>query len=537
MKFFLTKKAVLGVWDGKKNKDQKMKNWVFVVISGLCLTPGFAQPGKISGHVYVDENSNGIYDKGETPLPNVSLSNGIDVVQTNERGEYEIPLLDDAVIFVIKPSGYIPGLTENNISNFFAYHKPKGSPKYKYQGIPKTVLSDPLDFAMCPNPGEDTVKVALLGDTQIEIIDDVYYVAKLVGEQLINEKVDFVVPLGDLVFDDLDLFDPLKMVLGKIGAPVYYVYGNHDRNYDATRLQYRDETFKAHFGPSYYAFNYGSVAFLVLNTVFPENGTRKFEGKIDKNQLRFIENYVKTLSFDTPIHFFMHVPLEEVSNLDSLFLLFKDHANVSAYAGHTHTQYFKYFGKKDGWPHNQPMTELVAGAVCGSWWMGEKDMYGVPNAMMGDGTPKGYWILDISGLNRNCTYKVSGNLPDKQMHIWTPHKFLNETAFLDNNDIIVNIYAGNDSTKVELKIEGKSWVPMQKVKAPDPYYTRLIKLLESGNNSAENTPYYRERFPLSSHIWKMKIPVELMPGVYSVKIRARNNNGLNAQAHTLLFVD
>ena len=164
-------------------------------------------------------------------------------------------------------------------------------------------------------------------------------------------------------------------------------------------------------------------------------------------------------------------------------------------------------------------------------------MYGVPSAMMGDGTPKGYWIVGIDGPNRNCTYKVSGNVPNKQMHIWTPHKFVNEKAFLDNNEIIVNIYAGDDSTEVKLKIEGKNLVPMQKVMAPDPYYARLIKLQELGITSAENAPFYRPRLPLSHHIWKIKIPEELKSGVYSLKIRARNDDGLNAQSQTLLFVD
>ena len=514
-----------------------IKDWIIVIVYALCLSTGFAQSRILSGHVYVDENSNGVFDRAETPLPNVSISNGIDVVETNDEGEYKIPLFDDAVIFVIKPSSYISGLTENNIARFFNHHKLTGSPVYKYQGIPKNELSDQLNFAMYPNPGEDTLKVALLGDIQVKIIDDVYYVANLVGEQLLDERVDFVVPLGDLVFDDLDLFDPLKKVLGKIGAPVYYVYGNHDRNYDATQLKYRDETYKAHFGPSYYAFNYGEKAFLVLNTVFPENGTRNFEGRIDEDQLRFIENYIKTLASSTPIHLFMHIPLEQVSNLEALFNLFKHHSNVSAYAGHTHTQYFKSFKKNDGWPHDKPIQELVAGAVCGSWWLGEKDMYGVPTAMMGDGTPKGYWIMDINGPGRKLTYKVSGNIPNQQMHIWTPRNFVNEKSFIEGKDVVVNIYAGNDSTEVDMQIEGKNWVPMQKVIAPDPYYSRMIKLQELGITSAEHAPFYRDRLPPSDHIWEIAIPENLPPGVYVVKIRARNDDGLNAESQTLLFVD
>ncbi|MBK8501544.1 MAG: calcineurin-like phosphoesterase family protein [Saprospiraceae bacterium] len=514
----------------------EVSNGFLVVVCTLLFSHGFAQSRLQSGHVYLDENHNGIYERGEEPLSNVCISNGFDIVQSNEGGEYEINLRDDGVIFVIKPSGYVPAFSDDYISDFFAYHKPEGSPKYKYIGIPKTVLPDELNFALYSNPDENRLKVALLGDTQVEILDHVYHVAKLVGEQLMAEKVDFVVPLGDLVFDDLDLFDPLKKVLGKIGAPVYYVYGNHDRNYDATELQHRDETYKAHFGPSYYAFNYGKNAFLVLNTVFPENGTRKFEGRIDADQLQFVENYLNTLPDEMHVHMFMHIPLEDISNLKTLLELFKDHPNLFAYAGHTHTQYYRNFERMDGWPHDKPVEELVAGAVCGAWWLGEKDVYGVPSSMMGDGTPKGYWILEIDGSSRKCTYKISGDASNKQMHIWTPHEFTDEIGFGDKDEIIVNVFAGNNTTEVKVKIEDTDWVHMKKVLEPDPIYSRQIKLQEQRDASAEKIPFYREKFPISQHLWKIEIPEELKSGVYKLEVRAKNNIGLDAASYSLLFI-
>ena len=514
----------------------KMRNWFLVIFCTFSFLHGFAQLRSQSGQVYLDENHNGIYDMGEEPLSNISISNGLDIVQSSELGEYEIPLREDGVIFVIKPSGYIPGFSKENISKFFAYHKPEGSPKYTYAGIPKTMLPEQLNFALYPNPDEKRLKVALLGDTQVEKIDHVFHVAKLVGEQLIDEQVDFVVPLGDLVFDNLDLFDPLKKVLGKIGAPVYYVYGNHDRNYDAMELQYRAETYKAHFGPSYYAFNYGDNAFLVLNSVFPENGTRNFEGRIDEDQLKFVGNYLTALPNEMPVHLFMHIPLEQISNVKTLFALFKAHPNLYVYAGHTHTQYFKDFERPDGWPHDKPVTELVAGAVCGAWWLGEKDLYGVPSSMMGDGTPKGYWILDIDGSNRRCTYKITGDGTNKQMHIWTPREFTDEEAFLDVNEIIVNVFAGNDATQVKVKIEDEEWVPMQKISEPDPYYSRQIRLQEQRGAPDQKIPFYHQRFPVSQHLWKIEIPGELKLGVYDLEVSAKDSVGLDAVSHSLLFV-
>ncbi|NND06168.1 MAG: hypothetical protein HKN87_07300 [Saprospiraceae bacterium] len=521
--------AYVGAW-------LQMRNWFLVLVWAFSFLHGFAQSRLQSGRIYLDENHNGIYDTGEKPLSNVSVSNGLTIVQSDEHGLYEIALRDDGVIFIIKPSGFISDLSKENIFKFFAFHRPEGSPKYKYAGIPTTMLAEHLNFALYPHPDEKNLKVALLGDTQVETMDHVFHVAKLVGEQLITEKVDFVIPLGDLVFDDLDLFDPLKKVLSKIGAPVYYVYGNHDRNYDAMELQNRDETYKAHFGPSYYAFNYGDNAFLVLNSVFPENGTRNFEGKIDADQLKFVENYLNTLPNGVPIHLFMHIPLEQVSNVKKLFELFEAHPNLYVYAGHTHTQYFKEFTRADGWLHDGPVTELVAGAVCGAWWLGDKDLYGVPSSMMGDGTPKGYWILDIDASNRTCTYKISGGDVNKQMHIWTPNEFKDEEGSLDKNEIIVNVFAGNDATEVKVKIEDGEWLAMQKVLEPDPFYSKQMRLLEQRGTSDQKMPYYQPRFPVSQHLWKIEIPGGMKSGVYDLEVWARNNIGLDAVSHSLLFM-
>lgn len=514
-----------------------MRIWTSIVICLLICSNLIAQSEKISGLVYLDENSNGKHDQEERRLPNVAISNGLEVVQTDGQGKYQISLRENGVLFVIKPPGYIPAVNEHNISQFFAYHKPEGSPNFQYEGLAKTILGEHHDFALRDNPDERELTVALLGDTQVEIRDDVYYVAKLVGDQLMDEEIDFVVPLGDLVFDDLDLFDPLKRVLGKVGAPVYYVYGNHDRNYDATELDHRDETYEAHFGPSYYAFEYGSQAFIVLNNVLPENGTRYFEGSIDPNQLAFIGNYLKTLPSDKSIYLFMHIPLEEMSDKEVLFEKFRAHPNVTVYAGHTHTQYFKEFDQSDGWMHDQPLTELVAGAVCGAWWLGDRDPYGVPISMMGDGTPRGYWLMDIEDTTRSFTYRLAGNVPDKQMNIWTPYDFIKQLDFPPSEDIIVNVFAGNESTELRAKIGSQPWTVMQKVAAADPYYSRMVILREQAGTPEDEIPYYRDRFPLSEHIWKVEVPAELDPGVHVVHVTAKNNQGLDAHAQTLLFVN
>ena len=75
------------------------------------LTPS---DGMVIGVVYNDINRNGIYDTGkDKPLKNVRVSNGLDITITDKNGVYELPLRENATIFVVKPSGYAFPLISN----------------------------------------------------------------------------------------------------------------------------------------------------------------------------------------------------------------------------------------------------------------------------------------------------------------------------------------------------------------------------------------------------------------------------------------
>ncbi|WP_073002191.1 calcineurin-like phosphoesterase C-terminal domain-containing protein [Mariniphaga anaerophila] len=514
-----------------------------IIMSVLCMGTivTFAQNKTISGYTYIDSNNNGIFDKNEKPLMNVSVSNGVDIVQTDKSGKYTLPLFENASIFVIKPSGYISRLSESNIPQFYAFNKPQGSPAYIKNGIAPSQLPEILNFAFYPNKNENNLKVGLLGDPQPKCKDDVFYIGKLVAEQLIDEHFDLVIPLGDIVHNDLSLLEPVKQTLGKIGCVIYPVMGNHDQNYEAENLSFRDEAFKRVFGPSYYAFNYGENSFLVINNIFPDTttGSTNYIARIDDAQMKFIENYLATLSPETPIFMFMHIPVEQLENKKEFLMLFKDYPNVTAYAGHTHSQYYLDIEKKDGWPHETPLTELVAGAICGSHWQGEKDVFGVPYSLMKDGTPKGYWVMNITNKVKPApVFKLSGNIPDRQMHIWVPFNYVFEKFSPDDKVIYANIYAGNNNTKVDVQIEGQDkWIPMEKVLEYDSYYNRIMELSKMGIPINKNIHDYKIKEYPSRHLWKAAIPENLPKGIYIVNIKATDPFGLNAKSMALLYVE
>ncbi|GIT21328.1 MAG: hypothetical protein CM1200mP40_10100 [Gammaproteobacteria bacterium] len=45
--------------------------------------------------------------------------------------------------------------------------------------------------------------------------------------------------------------------MGLMGIPQWYLPGNHDMNFESPNAQFANETYKKHFGPPYYSFDYG----------------------------------------------------------------------------------------------------------------------------------------------------------------------------------------------------------------------------------------------------------------------------------------
>ena len=66
-----------------------------------------AKPPAVStpavGFVYSDENRNGVRDPDEPGISGVAVSNGLDVVVTDENGHYQLAVSADTVLFAIKP--------------------------------------------------------------------------------------------------------------------------------------------------------------------------------------------------------------------------------------------------------------------------------------------------------------------------------------------------------------------------------------------------------------------------------------------------
>ncbi len=192
-----------------------------------------AEQSIAKGIVFHDANKNHKFDEGEKPVPKVKVSNGKEIVATGEDGRFEIPVGDDTIIFVIKPSGWRTPLTKEKLPQFYYIHKPNGSPKLEYEGVkPTGPLPESIEFPLYPQKEPDQFRAVMFGDPQPRDQKEVDYIAHDVVEELVGTDASFGVTLGDIMFDDLRLFRPLASAIALIGIPWYNVIGNHDINYD-----------------------------------------------------------------------------------------------------------------------------------------------------------------------------------------------------------------------------------------------------------------------------------------------------------------
>ena len=111
-----------------------------------------AAANTISGVVYENRSGGTRRAAGDPGIAGVLVSNGRDVVKTDAAGRYTLPIDEESIVFVIKPTGYAVPVDEQMLPRFYYIHQPAGSPqslKLRYRGIePTGTLPDSVDFAL-----------------------------------------------------------------------------------------------------------------------------------------------------------------------------------------------------------------------------------------------------------------------------------------------------------------------------------------------------------------------------------------------------
>jgi len=360
------------------------------------------------GIVFIDHNANGILDGAETGFPDVSVSDGTSVTQTDAEGTFQIPLGDEArFVFVSTPTGTIA--TGNS------WYQPVVKGKTDDYNFPLTEHDDegPLVFIQVSDihyaPTPEEFKEGLR-DRRMTILPDP--VLATITDDANALEPDFVILTGDLVADSKypeparvdEWMASIAGFAASFQQPTYGVIGNHD--------VVRDESigktiYESYFGPTYYSFNIKGTHCIVLDDQQLVGTSLVYS--VDAQQLAWLEQDLSAVDPMSPIVVFSHVPTPDWAATDENAALLELLASQSITAlinGHWHTNAVL---------QQEPFVEITSGAVCGAWWEGPGP----------DGTGFGYRVFQMARGNLDTIWRTAGQysvdvpVPGKAILSWT----------------------------------------------------------------------------------------------------------------------
>lgn len=250
-----------------------------MLLMGSIATMGYAEH---TGRVYVDTNQNGKYDKGEKTLKGVSVSDGLNVVQTQADGTFSLAGHSrERFIFITTPSGY---KTDNHY----------------YIRITKT--QEKYDFGVQEWQGKITSdgshRFIHIADTEIFNTSNWEDWTDEVKDYARNENAAFIIHTGDICYDN-GLKQHIKLMnTSNMGCPVFYCLGNHD----LVKGKYGEEVFENNYGPVYYSFDFGSTHYIVT----PMPGGDYQPGYTQEDVMNWLKNDLAQQPEGKPIILFNH---------------------------------------------------------------------------------------------------------------------------------------------------------------------------------------------------------------------------------------
>ena len=416
--------------------------------------------GKIKGRVKAD-------GKG---IANVVISDGYTVVSTDAKGRYELSLHPDAVcVFVSTPAGY----AFNNRNGIAQHYRLANQLDKKSTDFTLTPLSrddDEHQFIIWADPQVKNKK-----DVEKMMTETVPDVQKRVQEAG-SEALLHGIAVGDIVWDELKLFEEYNQAVARMGIPFFQCLGNHDMDYNKGDDSVSDDSFQAAYGPTYYSFNRGKAHYVVLDDVRYLGKEREYDGFITSQQLDWLSKDLSFVPEDHLVILCLHIPVHNgVKNNTELYTILGNR-NVHIMSGHTH--YNVNAIKGNIFEHNH-------GTVCGAWWTGP---------ICGDGTPCGYGIYKVKGNQLSWHYQSTGEEKDYQLKI-----YLQENPG-QPKEILVNIWNHDPAWTTAYFIDGKPMGSLLQTEGFDPlaYATMLGPELPKPRGFAEPKS--------TNHLFKASLP-------------------------------
>ncbi|RYY23685.1 MAG: metallophosphoesterase [Sphingobacteriaceae bacterium] len=392
------------------------------------------------------------------PLANVLISDGYSIVQTGKDGFYQlVPDKKAEFVFVIVPSGYeFPH--EKQIAKYYKRLEDTGG--FDFNLIRLKQPDNKHSFIVWADPQVKNKK-----DVDQMLSQSVPDTVKTIKE-LSETSLVHGIAVGDLVWDNHDLFPMYNEAVARMGIPFFQGLGNHDEDYRLGDDETSDRTFKKFYGPTYYSFNRGRAHYVMLDDVRYLGTERDYDGYIVQQQMDWLEKDLKYVDKNALLLICLHIPVyDHVKNNQEFYQLLKPFKNVHILSGHTHYNENNITGNV--YEHNH-------GTVCGAWWTGP---------VCEDGTPRGYGVYQVDGNQLKWYYKSVDEDKNHQIAVYIDD--LNEQKRLT-----ANVWNWDPAWKVEYWLDNQYKGVLKNEPGLDPLTVKLYKgpTLPAARSFAEPRP-------------------------------------------------
>ncbi len=382
---------------------------ILAIISLLLLSTSLN--AQYAGKVFHDLNQNGLLDSNESGLPNILVSDGLNVIPTSADGAFSLPgKKDTRFIFITTPNGY-------QANRFFLKTE-------AHQG--------PYHFPLIKTTPKHTFSFIHITDTETATNKSGW--VEILQSYIQHEKPAFLIHTGDICYEDGMKFHAQNVNTATMGVPTYYCIGNHD----LVEGKYGEELYEELFGPGWYSFEVSNTHFIVtpmLSGDFKPSYTKKevyswlknLLTHLDKKQPKFVFNHDLLTGED---EFIYGINEKEFINLN-------EH-NLKAWVyGHWHNSFYRPHG-------NSGIVSICTGVA---------QRGGIDHSL------SQFRVFDVQP-HGDFTTELVQTYVDHHLTIVSPAP----TTLIQDNQlpILVNAYNSTAKTKaVQYNLNGARWKPLQ----------------------------------------------------------------------------
>ncbi len=461
-------------------------------------------------------------DKG---VPGVLVSDGQDIVRTDERGIYQIQSQKAwQYVFIIIPSGYeVP--CQGILPEFHAtLSKPANVAERKDFELMKT-NNDRFTLFVCGD-----MHLAKRNNDLAQFAD----VAKTLNDAISKAGGKcYCMTLGDMTWDVYWYSNSytFPQYLETANASFkdiafFHTMGNHDNDMNSVGDYNKAFRYTRDIAPTFYSFNLGKAHFIVLDNIDYNNvgagDALRGEYVLDytAEQMAWLRKDLSYVDASTPVFITSHAPLSRPSGAESFNDKYMSGANssgeanmqdfiasLSAYnvhflSGHTHNVFHRR--------HNDRFAEHNEGAICASWWWSGKETPGLHLSQ--DGAPGGFAVWSFDGKDFKYSFRAAGHDDKYQFRAYDMNEvkkvvvseagggkakfndFVSAVSAYPANTILVNVWDYDDGWTVKISENGND-LAVSKDYAYDPAHIMALtapryKATDSPNFTTAKWPHF-----------------------------------------------